>query len=35
MPEVALEHLALQRPAIDVAVVEARVRFVIFVRRGP
>jgi hypothetical protein len=35
MPEVALEHLALQRPAMDVAVVEARVRFVIFVRRGP
>jgi len=35
MPEVALEHLALQRPAIDAAVVEARVRFVVFVRRGP
>lgn len=35
MPEVALAHLAMQRPAIDAAVVEARVRFVIFVRRRP
>ena len=35
MPEVAVEHLSLQRPAIDGPALEARVRFVIFVRRGP
>jgi len=35
MPEVAVEHLSLQRAAIGVPALEARVRFVIFVRRRP
>ncbi len=34
MPEVALEHLSLRRPAMDATELEARVRLVILVRRG-